>query len=293
MEREVWEELVDRVVDNECTDEERRAFYEAAEQNSEIREAYSAARRISTVFREFERPTVPPDFSERLRLAIERSDFWVEREAARPTARTRRERRGGKRLVWAATGAAISFAAVAFFTVDGVWPNGGQVARVDKTEQNDGLGKTGDLEDLNVAAKTNATANSFGKSATGAQRLGAIIPPRSEGQTPDASPVAIPSGFYTRRALDAENARRVAEAFTRFCNKINVEWEKIDGDYEFLIEKTTPATRNEILTWLNENVPEIGPRAKNNFGETWTEDGKEEKSVRVSFFVASFDSAAK
>ena len=138
---------------------------------------------------------------------------------------------------------------------------------------------------MNVALETNAAANSFGKSATGAQRPDAIIPPRSEGQPPDASPVAIPSGFYTRRALDAENARRVAEAFARFCNKINVDCEKIDGDFEFLIEKTTPATRNEILTWLNENAPEIGPRAKNNFEETWTEDGKEVISVRVSFFV--------
>ena len=138
MEREFWEELIDRVVDDECTDEERRALCEAAEREPEIRQTWETTERIRGIFEEYKRPTVPPEFSERLRLAIERSDFWGEREAARPTAGTRRGRWGGKRLVWAATGAAISFAAVAFFAVDGGSPDGVQVARVDKTNQNDG-----------------------------------------------------------------------------------------------------------------------------------------------------------
>lgn len=292
MEREFWEELIDRVVDNECADEEKRALYEAAERNPEIREALEAARRIRAAFEGFERPTVPPEFSERLRLAIERSDFWVERETARPTAGTRRGRRGGKRLVWAATGAAISFAAVAFFALDGGFPSVGQVARNVEPDRNDGLKEIGETGVWNGASKTNASANLFAKSAPAAKRPDAIIPPRSKGKTPDALPVAIPSGFYTRRALDEENARRVAEAFARFCNKINVDCEKIDGDFEFLVEKTTPATRNEILAWLNENAPEIGPRAKNSFKETWTENGEESISVRVSFFVAKLENGA-
>lgn len=296
MKREVWEELVDRVVDDECADEERRALYEAAERNPEIREAIDAAERIRELMRRSAGATVPPDFSERLRLAIERSDVWVEREAARPTAGTRcerRERRGGKRLIWAATGAAISFAAVAFFAVDGDLPIVGEVAQVIKPEQNDGLGKTGGMENSNDASETNAAPDSPVKPALGAARPGAIIPPRSAGQTPETSVAAIPSGFYTRRVLDADVARRVAESFARFCNKINVDCEKIDGDFEFLVEKTTPATRNEILAWLKENAPEIGPRAKNNFEETWTENGKETISVRVSFFVAGLDGETK
>ena len=296
MKREVWEELVDRVVDDECADEERRALYEAAERNPEIREALDAARRIRELMRRSAGATVPPEFSERLRLAIERSDVWVEREAARPTAGTRRERRGrrsGKRLVWAATGAAISFAAVAFFALDGDLPNDVYIARTVKPNQNDGLDKIGKAGDLNAASETNAAPDSSVKPALGAERPGAIIPPRSAGQTPETPIAAIPSGFYTRRVLDADVARRVAESFARFCNKINVDCEKIDGDFEFLIEKTTPATRNEILAWLKENAPEIGPRAKNNFEETWTEDGKKEISVRVSFFVAGLGDEAK
>lgn len=293
MKREVWEELIDRVVDDECADEERRALYEAAERNPEIREALDAARRIRELMRRSAGATVPPEFSERLRLAIERSDVWVEREAARPTAGTRRERRSGKRLVWAATGAAISFAAVAFFALDGDLPNDVYIAQTIKSEQNDGLGKIDKTGGLNDASETNAATDSSVKPALGAARPGAIIPPRSAGQTPETPIAAIPSGFYTRRVLDVDVARRVAESFARFCNKINVDCEKIDGDFEFLIEKTTPETRNEILAWLKENAPEIGPRAKNNFEETWTEDGKKEISVRVSFFVAGLDGEAK
>ncbi len=296
MKREIWEELVDRVVDDECADEERRALYEAAERNPEIREALDAARRIRRVMRRSAGATVPPEFSERLRLAIERSDVWVEREAARPTAGTRcerRGRRGGKRLVWAATGAAISFAAVAFFALDGDLPNDVYIARTVKPNQNDGLDEMGKTGGLNDASETDATTDSSVKPALGAERPGAIIPPRSAGQTPETPIAAIPSGFYTRRVLNADVARRVAESFARFCNKINVDCEKIDGDFEFLIEKTTPATRNEILTWLEENAPEIGPRAKNNFEETWAENGKETISVRVSFFVAGFGGETK
>ncbi len=292
MKREVWEELIDRVVDGECTDEERRALYAAAEQNPEVRKALDETKRLRETFEGFERSTVPPDFSERLRLAIERSDFWVERETARPTA-ARRGRWSGKRLVWAATGAAISFAAVAFFALDDGLPTVRQIAQTVKPNQNDGLDKIGETGVLDGAPKTNAAANSFAKYAPVAKRPEAIIPPRNEGKTPGVAPVAIPSGFYTRRVLDEENARRVAESFTRFCNKIDVGWEKIDGDFEFLIEKTTPATRKAILTWLDENAPEIGPRAKNSFKETWTENGEETISVRVSFFVADCENGAE
>ena len=294
MKREVWEELVDRVVDDECADEERRALYEAAERNPEIREAIDSALRIRELMRRSAQATVPPEFSERLRLAIERSDVWVERETARPSARCeRRGRRGARRLVWAATGAAISFAAVAFFAVENGGLSGVQVALNVKPEEKDGaLGNLEDLSALNVASETRAVSDSPNRNSIDAALPNAIIPPRNEGKTPDVLPAAIPSGFYTRRVLAAEDARRAVEAFARFCNKINVEWKKIDGDFELLIEKTTPATRNEILSWLDENAPEIGPRAKNNFEETWQEDDKNEIDVRISFFIAETSDGA-
>ena len=67
MKREVWEELVDRVVDDECADEERRALEEAAERNPEIRDALDSALRIRELLRRSAGATVPPEFSERLR----------------------------------------------------------------------------------------------------------------------------------------------------------------------------------------------------------------------------------
>ena len=142
MKREVWEELVDRVVDDECTDEERRALYEAAERNPEIREALDAALRSRELLRSSAGATVPPEFSERFRLAIERSDFWIDREVERPAVRpastTASARVGGRRFLWATTGAAIAFAAVALLASnvgDGTRWGGVEAARLDKTKK--------------------------------------------------------------------------------------------------------------------------------------------------------------
>ena len=159
MKREVWEELVDRVVDDECADEERRALYEAAERNPEIRAALDSALRIRELMRRSAGATVPPEFSERLRLAIERSDFWVEREVERPAivpTTKKTSRFGGRRLQWAATSAAVAFAAVALLASNvgdgGRW-GGVETARLDKTE------KTECLANVDESAKSAAVSN--------------------------------------------------------------------------------------------------------------------------------------
>lgn len=284
MKREVWEELVDRVVDDECADEERRALEEAAERNPEIRDALDSALRIRELMRRSAGATVPPEFSERLRLAIERSDFWVEREVERPAivpATKKTARFGGRRLQWAATSAAVAFAAVALLASsvgDGGRWGGVETARLDKTEK-PGVWANGD-ESATVAS---TTAENVGPER--APRL-PIRTPQNELNVPKTAPVSSADGFYTRRALDSANARRVIASFLRVCRENGVAYEKFGGDSEFLLTKTTPDARIAILRWLDENVPEIAPRADNNLAETWNSGSENLENVRVSFFVA-------
>jgi hypothetical protein len=72
----------------------------------------------------------------------------------------------------------------------------------------------------------------------------------------------------------------------RVCRENGVAYEKFGGDSEFLLTKTTPDARIAILRWLDENVPEIAPRADNNLAETWNSGSENLENVRVSFFVA-------
>ncbi len=293
MKREVWEELVDRVVDDECTAEERRALYEAAERNPEIREAMDAATRIRELLRSSAGATVPPEFSERLRLAIERSDFWVDREVERPTVRpaaTGAARRfGGRRLLWAATGAAIAFAAVALLAPsvgDGAGRNNGKMARLDKT------GKIEKSETGDESGKIDATTNCGKASAIERAPRLPIRTPQNELNVPETASVPFADGFYTRRVLNSADARRLIAEFLQVCRDNNVKYEKIDGDFEFLLTETTPEARNNILRWLNENAGEVAPRAENNFAETWANDSVSMKNVRVSFFASDKGAAA-
>ncbi|MBR4834178.1 MAG: hypothetical protein IKU86_07595 [Thermoguttaceae bacterium] len=276
MKREIWEELVDRVVDGECSDEEKRALDEAATRNPEIRDAIRSALRIRDILRSSAGATVPAEFSERLRLAIERSDFWVEREVERTTPsastsrRTRFERFGGRRVVWATTGAAVSFAAVAFLasSVDFGTRRGVETARrVDESVEID---------------KTEKNAVAPGKIAPTAPLLRR---PMSEGGSPNA-PVAVASDFYTRRAVDSENARRLLTAFLGICRENDVAYEKIDGDFELALRETTPEARRAILAWLDANAPEIAERSATKLAERWDESDESVRDVRVSFSVA-------
>lgn len=286
MKREVWEELVDRVVDDECADEERRALYEAAERNPEIRAALDSALRIRELMRRSAGATVPPEFSERLRLAIERSDFWVEREVERPAivpTTKKTSRFGGRRLQWAATSAAVAFAAVALLASNvgdgGRW-GGVETARLDKTE------KTECLANVDESAKSAAAATTGENVATERAPRLPIRTPQNELTVPKTAPVPSADGFYTRRALDSANARRTIASFLRICRENGVAYEKFGGDSEFLLTKTTPDARIAILRWLDENVPEIAPRAENNLAETWDSDSENMENVRVSFLVA-------
>ena len=286
MEREIWEELVDRVVDDECTDEERRALEEAAERNPEIRDAIRSALRIRELLRPAAETTVPPEFAERLRLAIDRSDFWVDRVVERPTIRpasTTERRVGGRRFHWAATGAAISFAAVALLASnvgDGSRWGGVETARLDKTAK---IEKTenGDKGERTAVAPPTGENVAIER----APRL-PIRTPQNELNVSKTAPVPYADGFYTRRVLDSANARRILAAFLRTCRDAGVKYEKFGGDAEFLLTETTTDARAAILRWLDENVPEIAPRADNNFAETWNKDDENVKNVRVSFFVA-------
>ena len=290
MKREVWDELVDRVVDDECTDEERRTLDEAAERNPEIRDALESALRIRELMRRSAGATVPPEFSERLRLAIERSDFWVEREVERPAivpATKKTPRFGGRRLQWAATSAAVAFAAVAFLAWDagdgGRW-GGVETARfgkMDKMEGMERLANDGESE-KNAAASTNAAV----AVATERSPRLPIRTPQSESTVSKTAPIFYSEGFYTRRAVDSANARRVIASFLRMCRENRIAYEKFGGDLEFLLTKTTPDARAVVLRWLDENVPKIAPRADGNFAETWDLDDESLKSARVSFFVA-------
>lgn len=291
MEREVWEELVDRVVDDECTDEERRALEEAAERNPEIRAAFESAERIREIMRRSAGATVPPEFSERLRLAIERSDFWVDREIERPTARpastVAAKRLGGRRLLWAATGAAVAFAAVAAVALlapsvdDEAGGNRREIARYDKTGEIEKPKTGGESGKIDVATSDGE------QSATERLPRLPIRTPQNKLTIPETSSVPYSDGFYTRRVLDSANARRQVAAFLQVCRENNVKYEKIGGDFELLLMKTTKETRSVILRWLDENVPEIAPRAENSFAETWRLNDESKKNVRVSFFVSA------
>lgn len=286
MEREIWEELVDRVVDDECTDEERRALEEAAERNPEIRDAIRSALRIRELLRPAAETTVPPEFAERLRLAIDRSDFWVDRVVERPTIRpasTTGRRVGGRRFHWATTGAAISFAAVALLASnvgDGSRWGGVETARLDKTAEIEKTENGDKGERIAVAPPTGENV-----AIERAPRL-PIRTPQNELNVSKTAPVPYADGFYTRRVLDSANARRILAAFLRTCRDAGVKYEKFGGDAEFLLTETTTDARAAILRWLDENVPEIAPRADNNFAETWNKDDENVKNVRVSFFVA-------
>lgn len=291
MKREVWEELVDRVVDDECADEERRALEEAAERDPEIRAAIDSALRIRELLRRSAGATVPPEFSDRLRLAIERSDFWVEREVERPTVRpaAKASRFGGRRLQWAATSAAVAFAAVALLASsvgDGARWGGVETARFDKTEEV--AKRANDGESAKIVPSTSGENVATERSP----RL-PIRTPQNESAVPKTSPVPYANGFYTRRVLDSANARRQIAAFLRVCRENGVAYEKFGGDSEFLLTKTTPDARIAILRWLDENVPEIAPRAENNLAETWDLSVEEPENVRVSFFVASEEDASE
>ena len=286
MEREVWEELVDRVVDGECADEERRALYEAAERNPEIRDAIESAERIRELMRRSAGATVPPEFSERLRLAIERSDFWVDREVERsagvPTTK-KTSRFGGRRLQWAATSAAVAFAAVAFLASnvgDGSRWGGVETARLDKTEEIAKRANDGESEGIVAATTAENVATER------APRL-PIRTPQNALNVSETAPIPSSDGFYTRRALDSANARRTIASFLRICRENGVAYEKFGGDSEFLLTKTTPDARIAILRWLDENVPEIAPRADNNLAETWDSGSENLENVRVSFFVSN------
>ncbi|MBQ6828772.1 MAG: hypothetical protein IJO46_12235, partial [Thermoguttaceae bacterium] len=295
MKREIGEELVDRVVDDECTVEEKRALYEAAERNPEIREAIDAALRIRKLLRSSAGASVPPEFSERLRLAIERSDFWVEREVERPAVRpasttaaepaetTKGRRWGGRRVFWATTGAAVAFAAVALLAPGVVDGTRAFLARYDKIEETGGTGGTGDLEN-GVGEKKDASATK--DSPKVAPRL-PIRTPQNASTAPETPPTSYSDGFYTRRVLDSANARRLVAEFLQVCRDNNVKYAKIDGDFEFLLTKTTADARDKIWRWLNENACEIAPRAENNLAETWNNDADNVENVRVSFFVSN------
>jgi negative regulator of sigma E activity len=287
MKREVWEELVDRVVDDECADEEKRALYEAAERDPEIRDALDSALQIRKLMRRSAGATVPPEFSERLRLAIERSDFWVEREVERPAilpATKKTSRFGGRRLQWAATSAAVAFAAFALLASsvgDGARWGGVETARLDKTEKMESLANV----DESATSATAASTTGENVAAERSPRL-PIRTPQNATVVPEATPVPYADGFYTRRVLDAADARQKIAAFLRICREAGVAYEKFGGDSEFLLTKTTPDARTVILRWLDENAPEIAPRADNNLAETWGADDENLQNVRVSFWTS-------
>ena len=285
MKREEWEELVDRVVDGECTVEEKQALDEAAERNPEIRDAIDAALRIRDLMRKSAGATVPPEFSERLRLAIERSDFWVEREIERPTVRPaatavpseRRGRLSGRRFFWTATGAAVSFAAVALLASNVVElprRNDGELARLDEARKiettPDGLEAANPLE----APSNDSTTRPL-----------LLRRPGNKGEAPKRV-VATPSGFYTRRVLDSGAEKRLLADFLSVCRKNDVEYEKIDGDFELTLRQTTPEARRAILEWLDDNAPEVGERGETKLAERWNADDETVCDVRISFSVA-------
>lgn len=283
MKRECWEELVDRVVDDECTDEERRALYEAAEREPEIREALDAALRIRELLRSSAGATVPPEFSERFRLAIERSDVWGEREVERATVRpasTTARRFGGRRFRWAATGAAVSFAAVALLALNFSDQGGVETARrVDEAPKIE----TPDSE--NVADRTSEAGVDAARTEPQKPRPTILRRPGNKGEAPKEPAVAAPSGFYTRRTIDSENAKRLLTEFLRFCRQNLVAYEKIDGDFELLLRETTPEKRRAILEWLDANARKSDERAETNLAERWNADDESVSDVRVSFFV--------
>lgn len=282
MKREEWEELVDRVVDDECADEEKRALYEAAERNPEIREAIDAALRIRELMRSSARATVPPEFSDRLRLAIERSDFWIEREIERPAIRpasTTARRLGERRLLWTATGAAVSFAAVALLASSLVGRSDVQTARrVDETP------KIAAPQVENVGVETRKNGGETSRTET--TRPTILRRPGNKGEAPKEPVVAVPSGFYTRRILDSENAKRLLTEFLRVCRENNVAYSKINGDFELSLRDTTPEARRAILGWLDANAPEIGERGEAKLAERWNADDESVVDVRISFSVA-------
>ncbi len=289
MKREIWEELVDRVVDDECTDEERRALYEAAERNPEIREAIDAALRIRELLRSSAGATVPPEFSERFRLAIERSDVWVEREVERATIRpastTAARRFGGRRFRWAATGAAVSFAAVALlalnFSDQGGVETALQVGKAPKIEAPEF--ETPKFE--NVDAETFENVGESNRTESAKARPTVLRRPGNKGEAPKEPGVATPSGFYTRRTVDSENAKRLLTEFLRFCRQNSVAYEKIDGDFELLLRETTPENRRAILEWLDANARKSDERGETNLAERWDAGDESVCDVRVSFFV--------
>ncbi len=284
MKREIWEELVDRVVDGECSGEEKRALEEAAAQNPEIRDAIRSALRIRELMRSCAGATAPPEFSERLRLAIERSDFWVEREVERtaPIASTSRRARfgrfGGRRVVEAATGTAVSFAAVALLTLgvgggerwDGAGAPTPSIVETPKAENAESLG-----------AAPNAVAP--GRIAPNAPF---IRWPLAGGDAPNAPDLAVPSEFYARRALDPKNAPRLLAEFSTVCNRNGVSHDKMGGDYELLLRRTTPEARRAIFAWLAENARETDDRGPANLAERWDENDESVRPVRISFCVA-------
>lgn len=284
MKREIWEELVDCVVDDECAVEEKRALYEAAERNPEIREALDAALRIRELMRRSAGATVPPEFSERLRLAIERSDFWVEREVERPAVRpastTATRRFGGRRFAWATTGAAISFAAVALLALNVVERGGVETALVD--------------ESANVSAtaaekKDGGTFENGGEPAQfepSTARPAFLLRPGNKGEAPKEPDVATPSGFYTRRTVDSGNAKRILAEFVRICRQNDVLYEKIKGDFELTLLDTTPEARRAILAWLDANAQKSEDRGETKLDERWDETDESVCDVRVSFDVA-------
>ena len=288
MEREIWEELVDRVVDDECTAEERRALYEAAKRNPEIREAIEAALRIRELLQSSAGATVPPEFAERLRLAIERSDSWIEREierpAIRPASTTAARRFGGRRLLWATTGAAVSFAAVALFASNfgGAtrWGDVQVAALVDEAP------KVETAEAENVAAGTSENVGDAAQNEPAKARPTILRRPGNKGEAPKEPGVAAPSGFYTRRTFDFGSEKRLLTEFLRFCRLNNVAYEKIDGDFELLLRETTPENRRAILDWLDANARKSDERGETNLAERWNEDDESVRDVRVSFFVA-------
>lgn len=277
MKREFGEDWVDRVVDGECSEEEKRALEAEAARNPEIRSEIRAALRIREWARRSAGATVPPEFSVRLRRAIERSDFWEKREVAKKAtlAESRRTRFGGRRVVWAATGAAVAFAAVAL-AATGVG-NGRQTARrVDES--------TAEITKIAEITK-NANPENVGDTTKNAPPVPLLRRPENDGEAPEP-PVAAPSDFYTRRAVDVENPRRFLMNFLKICRENGVAYEKINGDFELTLLETSPEARREIRAWLDSNAPEIAEdRGEAKLTERWDENDSEVRDARISFFV--------
>lgn len=274
MKREFGEDWVDRVVDGECSEEEKRALEAEAARNPEIRSEIRAALRIREWARRSAGATVPPEFSERLRRAIERSDFWEKRDVAKkaPLAASRRTRFVGRRVVWAATGEAVAFAAVALATA-GVGTGRQTARRVDEAT----------AEITKIAEFTNP--ENVGDTTKNAQPVPLLRRPENDGEAPE-SPVAAPSDFYTRRAVDSENPRRFLMNFLKICRENGVSYEKINGDFELTLLETSPEARREIRAWLDSNAPEIAEdRGEAKLIERWDENDSEVRDARISFWV--------